>query len=133
MHCKTMQDAFQIWADALGYPAGPATGHNMAWEEARDTGPPGFRSTLFCYLPGARGWNPGVSKDTLVIDVDLAIGSGGHASVGWRLPTGDDAVDAGRHGIVLGVGVPARLVAHEVCRSSDLVRISTNAVIAWTW
>ena len=55
MLCNTMQDAFKVWADKLGYPAGPLTGHNMAWEEARTDAPPGERRNLFCWLDNENG------------------------------------------------------------------------------
>ncbi|KAF3033987.1 hypothetical protein E8E12_005307 [Didymella heteroderae] len=85
----------------------------MAWEEARDNGPPGRRQNYYCYLPGTRDWNPNVPRDTLKIEIDVMILDSAYSTIGWRPPRGD-ASDAGRHEMMLAINADAELVAHEL-------------------
>lgn len=67
--CPKVQDAFTLWADRLGYPAGQATGHSLSWDEADDRNPdPSKRRIEYCFQPELSGgkavWNDKVDKDT---------------------------------------------------------------------
>lgn len=110
-----VQAAFQLWAERLGYPAGPETGHSLSWDEADDKNEdPKECKHEYWFLPGldANGeavWNDKVTKDHLIIIESLD--STSWSTVGYKLGA---RYRVGTHKMVLKKNETVEGVAHEV-------------------
>lgn len=117
-NCR-VQDALTLWAERIGYPAGPATGHSLSWDEADDRNRnPIQRQIEYCFLPGLVDgqvvWNPKVDKDTLRISENL--GQGSLATTGYRLGA---RYAVGFHWMQLQKNAVVEEVAHEGSRTRE--------------
>jgi hypothetical protein len=107
-----LQDAFTLWAEGLGFPAGQVTGHSISWEEAHNRNPnPSQRRVEYCYKLGSRDWNDNLDKDTLRISINDDPNTGSYATVGYRIGS---RYTVGSHYMVLERSVDAKQIAHEV-------------------
>jgi hypothetical protein len=114
LDCK-VQAAFTMWAERLGYPAGPGTGHSLSWDEADDKNEdPKKRKHEYCFLPGLDEngeavWNDKVAKDHLIIIESL--GTSSWSTVGYKLGA---RYRVGTHKMLLKKDETVEHVAHEV-------------------
>jgi hypothetical protein len=114
LDCK-VQAAFTMWAERLGYPAGPGTGHSLSWDEADDKNEdPKKRKHEYCFLPGLDEnreavWNDKIAKDHLIIIESL--GTSSWSTVGYKLGA---RYRVGTHKMLLKKDETVEHVAHEV-------------------
>jgi hypothetical protein len=112
-----VQAAIKIWSDALGGPASPQTGHNLAFRERTHNGSPAFCYTQWDAAAERGHWNDDLPGDTLAIWAIAPDASGAWATIGYNSTELDKH---GRH--ILAVpdrvtGDPryfATVLAHEV-------------------
>ncbi|OAL47819.1 hypothetical protein IQ07DRAFT_681968 [Pyrenochaeta sp. DS3sAY3a] len=114
--CSHISPALTVWARVLGSPAGPVTGHSVAYRQASDplvkTSPPKY---LRCYgeqyksLRDTGPWNMKVPPDTLAIHISDELYSA--SSIGYTPGMWDNT--PGRHYMHVNPENQVHTIVHE--------------------